>query len=61
MFRHSLFASADIKTGEALTARNVRSVRPGYGLAPKHLPEVLGKKATRDIPLDTPLALDLLD
>ena len=61
MFRRSLFASADIKTGEALTAQNVRSVRPGNGLAPKHLPEVLRKKATQDIPLGTPLDWGLLD
>ena len=61
MFRRSLFASADIKAGETLNAQNVRSVRPGNGLAPKHLPAVLGKKATQDIPLGTPLDWDLLE
>ena len=61
MFRRSLFATADIKTGEALTAQNVRSVRPGNGLAPKHLPQVLRKKATQDIPLGAPFDWDLLD
>ena len=47
--RRSLYVSAAVKAGEVLTATNVRSVRPGYGLAPKHLPDVLGRKAARDL------------
>jgi N-acetylneuraminate synthase len=53
--RRSLYVAAAVKTGEALTAANVRSVRPGYGLAPKHLPEVLGRKAARDLKFGEPL------
>lgn len=47
--RRSLYLAAPVKAGEVLTAANVRSVRPGYGLAPKHLPAVLGRTATRDL------------
>ena len=41
-------------------AGNVRSVRPGYGLAPKHLAEVLGRRAARDLKFGEPLAWDML-
>lgn len=61
MFRRSLFSARDIKAGEAMTAENVRSVRPGHGLPPKHLPEVLGKTAKQDIPFGTPMSWDLLE
>ncbi|MGJ8697650.1 MAG: pseudaminic acid synthase [Verrucomicrobiaceae bacterium] len=54
-FRRSLFASQDIAQGEELTAQNVRVIRPGDGLAPKHLPAVLGKHAAQPIPRGTPL------
>jgi N-acetylneuraminate synthase len=47
--RRSLYVAQPVKAGEALTAANIRSVRPGYGLAPKHLPQVLGRKAARDL------------
>lgn len=60
-FRRSLYAVADIKAGDVLTEHNVRSIRPGYGLAPKLLPEVLGRKAKSDITRGTPLDLSLLE
>ena len=47
--RRSLYVVADVAAGEVLTKANVRSIRPGLGLPPKHLPEVLGKRATRAI------------
>jgi N-acetylneuraminate synthase len=53
--RRSLYVSADVKAGEPLTAANVRSVRPGYGLAPKHLPAVLGRRAARNLKFGEPL------
>ena len=53
--RRSLYVAADVAAGEPLTEANIRSVRPGYGLAPKHLPEVLGCKATRDLKFGEPL------
>lgn len=61
VFRRSLFAVEDIKAGEALTEGNVRSIRPGHGLHPRHLPEILGRKAGRDILRGTPLAWDALE
>lgn len=45
---------------EPFTTRNLRSIRPGYGLAPKHLPEVLGRKARSDVKRGTALAEDLI-
>src|ERR1700761_1375403 len=47
--RRSLYVAADVKAGERLTEANIRSVRPGHGLAPKHLPEVIGCVAARDL------------
>jgi len=51
----SLFVAEDVAAGEELTPGNVRSVRPGFGLAPKHLPEVLGRRAARDLRAGAPL------
>jgi N-acetylneuraminate synthase len=59
-FRRSLFVVRDVRAGEPLTAENVRSIRPGAGLAPRHLPEVIGRRAARDLPRGTPLAWDQL-
>lgn len=59
-FRRSLYAVADIGAGEVLTPQNVRSIRPGYGLAPKHLPDILGRRARRAIARGTPMTFDLV-
>ena len=48
-FSRSLYVAEDIKAGEVITEQNVRSVRPGYGLHPKYLNQVLGKKALHDL------------
>jgi N-acetylneuraminate synthase (EC 2.5.1.56) len=47
-FCRSLYVAEDVKTGDVVTEQNVRSVRPGYGLHPKYLPEVIGKKFVKD-------------
>ena len=60
VFRRSLFIVEDVKKGERLTRKNVRCIRPGYGLPPKFLPKVLGKKAKKDIQRGTPLRLSLI-
>jgi N-acetylneuraminate synthase len=60
-FRRSLYVVKDIKAGEELTADNVRSIRPGFGLAPKHYEAVLGKKATQDIARGTALSFDVIE
>jgi N-acetylneuraminate synthase len=56
VFRRSLYVIEDVACGAELTQRNVRSIRPGYGLPPKHLREVLGRRAARDIKRGEPLA-----
>ena len=60
IFRRSLYAVADIAAGEPLTEGNVRSIRPGFGMLPKFLPDVLGRRAKVDIPRGTPLEMDLI-
>ena len=60
VFRRSIFVVKDIKAGEELTRENIRVIRPGYGLEPKELPNVLGKKAKKNIERGTPLSFDLI-
>jgi N-acetylneuraminate synthase len=60
LLRRSLFVVEDMKAGDVFTAKNVRSIRPGHGLAPRHLPEVLGRRAARDIARGTPLSCDIV-
>lgn len=54
-FRRSLYFVKDLKAGEIITEDAVRSVRPGYGLSPKHLTNVIGRKVLRDISAFIPL------
>lgn len=54
-FRRSLYAVKDIQKGEKFTFENIRSIRPGYGLSPKHYEDVIGKTATRDLKFGEPL------
>jgi pseudaminic acid synthase len=60
-FRRSLFVVEDIRAGEELTERNVRSIRPANGLHTRHYEEVLGRRAARDIARATPLSWDLVE
>lgn len=56
----SLYVIKAVKKGEKFTKDNIKSIRPGYGLPPKHLTEIIGKIATCDIDVATPLAWDMI-
>lgn len=56
----SLYVAKDVKAGEIITEENVRSVRPGFGLHPKYLPEVLGKKFVKDCQMGDRFSLDMV-
>lgn len=60
VFRRSLYVVKDIKAGEVFTNENVRSIRPGYGLAPKYLQTILGTMAKENIEKGTPLTHELI-
>jgi pseudaminic acid synthase len=60
-FSRSLFIAQDVKAGETLTAQNVRSVRPGFGMAPKHLKDILGKHFKNTYSKGTPLSWELIE
>ena len=54
-FARSLYVVKDIKKGEKFTRKNIRAIRPGFGLHPKYLPQILGKKACKDLEKGTAL------
>jgi len=58
--RRSLYVVRDVPAGTVLTLADVRSIRPGFGLPPKHLPEVLGRRTARALKRGDPLAWDML-
>lgn len=60
-FRRSLYFVRDLKAGEVVGADAVRSVRPGFGLPPKHYGAVLGRRVRCDVSFATPVAWELLD
>jgi sialic acid synthase SpsE len=60
VFRRSLFVVKDVKAGEIFTEENVRSIRPGYGLPPKFLKDILGCRASCDVAGGTPLKWELV-
>ncbi len=60
VFRRSLYVVEDIAAGEPFTGRNLRAIRPGYGLPPKHLKEILGRPAKEGIKRGTPLSWTLV-
>lgn len=59
-FRRSLFAVEDIQQGAEFTTSNIRSIRPGHGLHPRHLPEMLGKRAAKSIKKGSPVSWDFV-
>lgn len=55
VFRRSIFAVRDIKAGEEFTEENIRVIRPGYGMKPKHYKDLLGSRCKKDICAGSPL------
>lgn len=60
VFRRSLYITRDLKAGDVLDETSVRAIRPGFGLAPRHLDQVMGRAVKQDVNRGTPLAWDLL-
>lgn len=60
-FSRSLFVVEDIEKGDIITEDNVRSIRPGFGLHPKYLKEILGKCVKKDLKKGTPFELDFIE
>jgi pseudaminic acid synthase len=60
-FSRSLYIAEDIKAGEIFTAKNLRSVRPGFGVHPKYYNELIGKKAMIDLVKGIPMQLNFAD
>jgi N-acetylneuraminate synthase len=60
VFRRSLFVVQNVRKGERFTTATVRSIRPGYGIAPRFLGKVLGRKAARDLKRGTPLSWEVV-
>lgn len=59
-FSRSLYIAEDMKAGDTLTEQNLRSVRPGFGLHPKYLPELLGKQVNQDLKKGTRMSWELV-
>ncbi|MHB1201487.1 MAG: N-acetylneuraminate synthase family protein, partial [Polaromonas sp.] len=60
VFRRSLYVVKDLKVGETLTKENLRAIRPGYGLPPKYLPALLGRRLVKDVKMGTAMSWDLI-
>lgn len=57
----SLYVAEDMKAGDVITEQNVRSVRPGFGLHPKYLPEIIGKRVNRDLAKGDRMQLEYIE
>jgi pseudaminic acid synthase len=60
VFRRSLYIAKDMKAGEVFTVENVRAIRPGYGLPPKHFDTILGRQAKTHLAKGTALSWDMV-
>jgi pseudaminic acid synthase len=61
LFRRSIFVVEDVRKGEVFTGKNVRIIRPGYGMSPVSFQKILGKRATRDFKRGMPLTEDCVE
>ena len=60
IFRRSLYFVNDLKKGQSITEKDIRIIRPGYGLAPKNFQKIIGKKVNKDVEYGTPLSWEVL-
>ncbi len=60
-FRRSLYFVKNLKANEEINPDSIKSVRPGFGLAPKYLTEIVGRRVVRDIAANTPVTLEAVD
>ena len=60
-FSRSLYVTEDMKAGDVITDQNVRSVRPGFGLHPKFLQQILGKKVVCDLNKGDRISMDFIE
>jgi pseudaminic acid synthase len=61
IFRRSLYICADLEPGDVLTTENLRAIRPGSGLQPRYMDQLLGKRVRRAIKRGTPATWEILD
>jgi pseudaminic acid synthase len=59
-FSRSLYVAEDMKAGDTITEKNARSVRPGYGLHPKYLKDIVGREVNSTVQKGTPLSFDYI-
>jgi N-acetylneuraminate synthase len=59
--RRSLYISENVKAGDVITNENLRAIRPGAGLLPKYLEQILGNTFVSDFTIGTPMSLDYVD
>jgi N-acetylneuraminate synthase len=59
-FRRSLYFVKDMKAGDVITPHAVKSIRPGFGIAPKHLETIMQRTLKADVSRGTPVSFDLL-
>ncbi len=60
IFRRSIYAISDIEIGDTLNEKNIKSIRPGYGLSPKYLDEIIGKKSKKQLKRGNPVHWDCI-
>lgn len=60
-FCRSLYVAEDMKVGDVITEKNIRSVRPGFGMHPKYLPDILGRKINKDLKKGSRLFAEVID
>ena len=55
IFRRSLYFIKDLQAGHIITEKDIRRIRPGYGISPKHFPTVIGKAVKKSVKRGEPV------